>query len=121
MHLKGNFFGCMRSNCISHTSNVQRPIDCSRNKYRQLDETVPSVMSPCLPQWVVLSERETLFRSALDTALKIEMQNIYVILHEVQCQGRNPTIFISEAETNKTAAQLNINKTVQKKAISACQ
>lgn len=91
MHLKGNFFGCMRSNCkfnifylfilalfiISHTSNVQRPIDCierSAVEDRQLDETVPSVMSPCLPQWVVLSERETLFRSALDTALKNETQ-----------------------------------------------
>lgn len=27
--------------------------------------------------------------------------NIYVILHEVQCQGRNPNIFISEAETKQ--------------------
>lgn len=100
MHLKGNFLGCMRSNCKfsifylfilalftkNHTSNVQCPIDFSRNKCTG-GQTVPSLMSPCLPQWVVLSERETLFRAALDTTLKMRCNtNIYYILHQVQCQ-----------------------------------
>jgi len=48
--------------------------------------TVPSVMSPCLPQWVVLSERETLFRTALDTTLTNTNAKIHYILHEVQCR-----------------------------------
>lgn len=103
----------------------QTAVEISAEDDRQLDKTVPSVMSPCLPQQVVLSERETLFRSALDTALKNEMQYKHKYLCYSPCQCRNSTIFISGAKTNKTAVQLDINKTVsktvQKKAISACE